>query len=138
MSANLTSVNTAVIEPKYEPAVDIESIAAVCHAAMAQLKLELGETPLLPAWDDAPQEVRDSTLASVRDTLANPNKTPEQEHRRWYEEKYAAGWRYGPIRTDAVKLHPCMLPYENLPVEQQAKDALMRSITLALGMPWLG
>ena len=39
-------------------------IAAVCHEAIRQLREELGEAPL-PAWKDASEDMRASTLAGV-------------------------------------------------------------------------
>jgi len=33
----------------------------------------------------------------------------ELEHTRWMKSKIAAGWRYGPARDDAAKLHPALI-----------------------------
>ncbi|OGP72231.1 MAG: hypothetical protein A2Z73_05335 [Deltaproteobacteria bacterium RBG_13_60_28] len=55
--------------------------------------------------------------------------TPEElellarmEHDRWLAEKTRAGWRYGVPRDDAKKLHPCLVPWEQLPEEEKEKD----------------
>jgi hypothetical protein len=32
-------------------------------------------------------------------------------------------WRYGPVRDNAARIHPQMLPYEELEPAQQEKDA---------------
>lgn len=39
---------------------------------------------------------------------------------------------YGPIKDAVKKEHPCFVPFTTLPAEQQAKDALFRSIVHAL------
>lgn len=47
----------------------------------------------------------------------------EGEHERWVKEKQAAGWSYaeGP-KNEKRKLHPCIVPWELLPDEEQDKD----------------
>jgi hypothetical protein len=32
------------------------------------------------------------------------------------------GWRYGPERNDALKEHPCLVPYEELPESEKEHD----------------
>ena len=32
------------------------------------------------------------------------------------------GWRYGPERNDKEKLHPMLIPYEELPEEEKVYD----------------
>jgi hypothetical protein len=47
----------------------------------------------------------------------------QMEHTRWMEEKKAAGWKYGPgEKNDKRKTHPCLLPWNKLPKEEQSKD----------------
>ena len=41
-------------------------------------------------------------------------KMAEMEHGRWNVERLRAGWRYGPKRDDAKKIHDCILPWKNL------------------------
>ena len=36
-------------------------------------------------------------------------------HDVWAETRIAQGWSYGEKRDDAQKLHPCLVPYEELP-----------------------
>lgn len=44
----------------------------------------------------------------------------EQEHDRWVKFKAATGWSYAPVRNDARKHHPCMVPYDQL--DETTKD----------------
>jgi ryanodine receptor 2 len=32
------------------------------------------------------------------------------------------GWTYGPERSDALKHHPCLVPYDDLPEVEKAYD----------------
>ncbi|MCX5888027.1 MAG: RyR domain-containing protein, partial [Deltaproteobacteria bacterium] len=44
------------------------------------------------------------------------------EHERWMSEKLEGGWRYGEKRDDAQKIHPSLVPYENLSEPEKEKD----------------
>lgn len=44
------------------------------------------------------------------------------EHDRWWQERRQAGWTYGPVRDDKRKQRPSMVPWEQLPPDEQAKD----------------
>jgi hypothetical protein len=50
-------------------------------------------------------------------------------------EKLAAGWEYGPVKDAEAKRHPCLVPFNQLPREQQAKDYIFRAVVHAL-RPW--
>lgn len=43
-------------------------------------------------------------------------------HEVWAQTRIAQGWRYGPERNDAEKLHPCLVPYEELSEEEKEYD----------------
>jgi len=46
----------------------------------------------------------------------------EAEHDGWMAHRAATGWRHGPTRDDARKLHPAMIPYAQLPEKEKQKD----------------
>jgi hypothetical protein len=35
-------------------------------------------------------------------------------HEVWAKERMSEGWTYGPVRNDALKQNPCLVPYEEL------------------------
>ena len=43
-------------------------------------------------------------------------------HEVWAESRILQGWTYGPERNDALKHHPCLVPYEELPELEKAYD----------------
>lgn len=47
-------------------------------------------------------------------------------------QKAAEGWVYGPVKDVDAKKHPCMVPFAELPVLQQAKDFIFRAVVHAL------
>jgi len=44
------------------------------------------------------------------------------EHERWMKEKLEDGWRYGEQRDDAKKIHPSLVPYDELSESEKEKD----------------
>ena len=46
----------------------------------------------------------------------------EMEHRRWMAERLMDGWRYGQIRNNKKKIHPMIIPYEQLSESEKQKD----------------
>ena len=58
-------------------------------------------------------------------------------HEVWAQNRTQQGWRYGPLRNDETKEHPCLVPYDELPESEQEVDrhmvtAMLKAI-LALG-----
>ena len=43
-------------------------------------------------------------------------------HDTWAKGRMDAGWTYGPVRDDAKKQHPCLVPYDELPDSEKAYD----------------
>src|SRR6185369_12133527 len=75
---------------------------------------------------------RDSAVMGVEFNLQNPDAPASASHDSWLKQKKEEGWRYGPVKNAEEKTHPCYVPYEELPAEQQAKDHLFKSIVAAL------
>lgn len=111
--------------------LDVEGIARTCHEINRAYCAALGDHSQ-PAWEAAPQWQRDSAMAGVRMHLANPDAGPEASHASWMAQKQAEGWVYGPEKNPEKKEHHCMVPFEQLPREQQAKDFLFRAVVHAL------
>lgn len=105
-------------------------IASVCHEANRLLCVSQGDISQVP-WEDAPQWQQDSACKGVLGVLCNGNG-PAAAHASWLAEKRATGWTYGPQKDAALKTHPCMVPYAELPPGQRAKDHLFVAICVAM------
>lgn len=112
----------------------IEAVAKVCHEANRALCQAFGDTSH-KAWEDAPEWQRETMRRGVAFHLANPEAGPEASHEEWMRVKLLAGWEYGPIKNEKIKTHPCLVAFEKLPKEQQAKDFLIRAIVHAHQKP---
>ena len=112
-------------------AVDILRIARACHEANRALCASFGDHSQLP-WDQAEQWQRDSAIAGVKFRLENPDAGDDCQHSAWMKDKIDNGWKYGPVKDAERKEHPCIVPFEQLPSEQKAKDAIFSAIVNAL------
>lgn len=110
---------------------EIKEIARVCHEVNRAYCTAIGDTSQ-PEWEDAPQWQQDSAVSGVKAKIANPDSTPEDSHNGWLAHKQADGWVYGAIKDPNKKEHPCMVSYDQLPVEQRVKDYLFISVVRAL------
>ena len=43
-------------------------------------------------------------------------------HEVWAQSRISQGWTYGSERNDALKHHPCLVAYEELPEVEKAYD----------------
>lgn len=114
----------------------VEDIARVTHEINRAYCEALGDHSQ-PTWERAPDWQRESAIDGVRFLLghvANGGVAPgpEASHARWAAVKLRDGWRYGPEKDPQRKLHPCLVPFAELPIEQRAKDYLFRAVVLAL------
>ena len=68
-----------------------------------------------------PMDTSDVQLPVELDELVE--KLSKNVHEVWAESRISQGWRYGEERNDALKLHPCLIPYEDLPEVEKANDS---------------
>lgn len=111
---------------------DAEEIAQVCHEANRALQLINNDpaVPVAPRWLDVTPEMRESAIEGVEHAL--DGATPEQMHQGWCDFKTARGWKYGPVKDEKKKEHPCLVPYDQLSEGDRVKDALFSAIVFVL------
>lgn len=67
-----------------------------------------------------PVDTKDVQLPVELDELVE--KLAKNVHEVWAESRISEGWQYGEDRSDALKQHPCLVPYEDLPENEKAYD----------------
>ena len=65
---------------------------------------------------DTGDVVLPESLAPLIEALA------ENVHDTWAKGRMDDGWTHGPVRDDAKKQHPCLVPYADLPESEKAYD----------------
>lgn len=111
----------------------VEEIAQVVHEANRVLQKVNHEKFVSSPWDEAPRWQRDSCIDGVQRAILGD--TPKELHESWVHYKKRDGWRYGAIKDEWAKTHPCMVPYEELPEYQKQKDLMFIAIVEALSGP---
>lgn len=108
-----------------------EIIAMVAHTINKAYCEALGDMSQ-KSWDEAEDILKDSVITGVGFALANPNITPEESHASWLAYKEEEGWKYGKVKDVEKKLHPCMVPYDELPADHKMKDTLFLACVSAM------
>lgn len=67
-----------------------------------------------------PIDIKHVTLPEELDLLAE--SIAKNVHDVWAKNRMEEGWTYGPVRDDATKQTPCLVPYENLPESEKEYD----------------
>ena len=110
----------------------IEEIAIVCHQVNKAYCAAMGDLSQ-SEWELAPEWQKDSAINGVKAHIDSAlTMLPEDSHISWMKQKVQEGWTYGPVKDPAKKEHPCLVPYEALPVEQKTKDYLFREVVHTL------
>lgn len=110
---------------------EIIKIAQVCHEANRAYCHTIGDDTQL-SWDYSPDWQKASAINGVKFHIEHEDSKPSDSHENWRFEKLKDGWKYGPVKDAIKKEHPCLVPYESLPITQRVKDALFLSIVRAL------
>ncbi|NLH81981.1 MAG: hypothetical protein GX458_14185 [Phyllobacteriaceae bacterium] len=144
------------IERLLDPASERRAIALHAHY-LSRHAIE-GWTPsrAVAAWEALPENLRDANraaadhvpilLAAIGRKAATWTGTDAAtlseaewavlariEHRRWAADRIDRGWRFGPVRDDDARRHPCLVPWEGLSDAEKAKD--LESVRTLLTLP---
>ena len=126
-----------------------EQIAGVCYEANRALQDVLNDAHVPPPWQVMTPAEREPYVAGVRFALSPGPwwrrllaaiagrsgpvwRTPREQHDQWMAYKLADGWSYGAKVDELARTHPCLLPYDQVPDTQKAKDKLFQAIVAAL------
>ena len=67
-----------------------------------------------------PMDTKDIQLPEELSVLVE--QMAKNVHEVWAQSRMEQGWTYGAERNDALKLHPCLVPYEELHEVEKAYD----------------
>ena len=79
-----------------------------------------------------PSPVDTSLIELPAEIIEIQEKLAKNTHDTWAAQRFADGWRYGPERNDQEKLHPCLVPYEELSETEKEYDRNTATETLKL------
>lgn len=104
----------------------LKLIGEVAHEVNRAYCQALGDDSQ-PPWSDVPEWQVLSLSDGIKYNLEN-DSTPRETHDNWMRFKESDGWVYGEVKDPIAKTHPCMVPYDDLPIEQKVKDYLFKAV----------
>lgn len=148
-------IDEALVE-RLAKAVHEEYLREQLHDGVAR-----GSTPGLVEWSSLNDDLKEANRAQARDiaaklaavgcrvsararrtftfTARELDRLSRQEHQRWMEQRTAAGWVPGDVRDDRKKVHPSLVPWEQLSEAEKDKDRdAVRNIPSVLATAGLG
>ena len=69
-----------------------------------------------------PQPVDTSDIQLPEELNDLVEQMAKNVHEVWAQSRMEQGWEYGDERSDALKQHPCLVAYEDLPEVEKAYD----------------
>jgi len=69
-----------------------------------------------------PRPIDTSNVSLPAELLTLTERLAENAHDHWAAQRTRDGWTHGPARDDAVKTHPCLVPYADLPESEKEYD----------------
>jgi ryanodine receptor 2 len=79
-----------------------------------------------------PQPISTEDVELSKDILELSERIAENVHEVWAASRMSEGWTYGKERNDALKQHPCLIPYDELPETEKDYDRNTAMQTLKL------
>ena len=79
-----------------------------------------------------PNPVDTSDVIIPRDLLTLSEQLAKNTHECWAAARIRDGWTYGKVRNDIEKMHPDLIPYEDLPEIEKEYDRITSSETIKL------
>jgi hypothetical protein len=101
-------------------------IARICHNVNKSYCESHGDFSQ-GGWDDIPEEIRQSAIDTVHNFFNHPF-TAEESHDNWLKFNREHGWKYGEVKDLVNKIHPDLVPFDELPIEEQTKDKLFCAV----------
>ena len=96
------------------------NLASADHILM-KIRILLGETG--PASSLTREKVREAVSVYKNADAAALDRCRRIEHLRWMRFHLMNNWQYAPSRDNKNRLHPLMLPYDELSPDSQKKDS---------------
>jgi hypothetical protein len=110
---------------------EVEACAHAAHEANRAFAATLGDHSH-QSWEATHPEKKRAVKLYVLAIANGEAWSPAKQHQLWMDDRLADGWRLGPTKDEANKIHPCLVPYDQLPPEQAIKDDMFITVVKAV------
>jgi len=110
----------------YGERMDLNNRRAIFVYEGARLAATAAEAPIVPApWDEREEDFKEQFLKVIeRQCGPNRSSSPEELHGSWMQAYYDRGWVYGEKYDAEKRIHPDLVPYDDLGTLERDKDAV--------------
>ncbi|MFM9962062.1 MAG: RyR domain-containing protein [Planctomycetaceae bacterium] len=99
------------------------TLTVIAGPSVGSLPLESATTPIGSIMETYQPQPRDTSGVKLPDEIVKLTEDlAEHIHDKWAQQRIAEHWKYGPQRNDTKQEHPCLVPYDKLPVTEQEYD----------------
>lgn len=102
-------------------------LAESCHEATKVISEQILSEEK-KEWKLIDSKTKAKLLNAVNRAIEEKITDPAIAHANWITDMEKDGWQYGDKLDEENKTHPCMVPYDQLPVGQQTKDYIFLAI----------
>jgi len=96
---------------------------------VARLEAIASHRQIVPEpWSERDETFQAQMTDYVESLRGKPLPTPEEAHNSWWRRYQDMGWTYGTVRDPIAKTHPDMVPYADLPKDEQDKDEVFLAL----------
>jgi len=106
--------------------MDLNTRRAVFVYEGARLAADAARAPIVPApWDKREEDFKEQFLKVIeRQCGPNRSSSPEELHGGWMQAYLDRGWVYGEKYDAEKRIHPDLVPYDDLGTLERDKDAV--------------
>jgi hypothetical protein len=92
----------------------------------ARIAALAAQAPIVPApWDKREEDFKEQFLKVIeRQCGPNRSSSPEELHGSWMQAYYDRGWVHGEKYDAEKRIHPDLVPYDDLGTLERDKDAV--------------
>jgi len=92
----------------------------------ARLAAQAANAPIIPVpWAEREQDFKDQFLKVIERQCGDQrSSSPEELHGSWMQAYFVMGWKYGEEYNRGDRIHPDLVPYDQLGQLEKDKDAV--------------
>jgi hypothetical protein len=79
-----------------------------------------------------PKPIDTSGILIPNEIVELTERLAENIHENWSAQRMKEGWQFGPRRDDVKRMHPCLLPYKDLPENEKEYDRITAIETIKM------